>query len=47
MTPTGTHPRPRDALRELLERSRGENLSEVMWLRRQIGDTDRRLADER
>ena len=36
-----------DALRELLERSRGENLSEVMWLRSQIADTERRLADER
>lgn len=35
------------ALRELLDRSRGENLSEVMWLRSQIADTDRRLADER
>ena len=35
-----------DALRELLERSRGENLSEVMWLRSQIADTERRLADE-
>ena len=37
----------RDALRELLDRSRGENLSEVMWLRSQITDTERRLADER
>ena len=36
----------RDALRKLLERSRGENLSEVMWLRSQITDTERRLADE-
>lgn len=35
------------ALRELLERSRGENLSEVMWLRSQIAGTDRRMADER
>lgn len=35
------------ALQELLERSRGENLSEVMWLRSQIADTDRRMADER
>ena len=35
------------ALQELLERSRGENLSEVMWLRSQIGDTERRLAGER
>ncbi|MCY4665256.1 MAG: MBL fold metallo-hydrolase [Acidimicrobiaceae bacterium] len=33
------------ALQELLERSRGENLSEVMWLRSQIADTDRRMAD--
>ena len=37
----------KDALQELLERSRGENLSEVMWLRSQISDTERRLADER
>ena len=36
-----------DALQELLERSRGENLSEVMWLRSQITDTERRLPDER
>ena len=35
------------ALQELLERSRDENLSEVMWLRSQITDTDRRMADER
>jgi glyoxylase-like metal-dependent hydrolase (beta-lactamase superfamily II) len=35
------------ALQELLERSRSENLSEVMWLRSQIADTDRRMADER
>lgn len=35
------------ALRELLDRSRGENLSEVMWLRSQITDTDRRMADGR
>ena len=36
-----------DALQELLKRSRSENLSEVMWLRSQISDTERRLADER
>lgn len=36
-----------DALQELLGRSRSENLSEVMWLRSQISDTERRLADER
>ena len=36
-----------EALQELLRRSRSENLSEVMWLRSQISDTERRLADER
>jgi len=36
-----------EALQELLGRSRSENLSEVMWLRSQISDTERRLADER
>ena len=36
-----------DALQALLERSRGENLSEVMWLRSQITDAERRLPDER
>ncbi len=36
-----------DALQELLKCSRSENLSEVMWLRSQISDTERRLADER
>ena len=35
------------ALQELLGRSRSENLSEVMWLRSQISDTERRLGDER
>ena len=37
----------RDALEELLERSGGENLSEVMWLRSQIRRTEEELHSER
>jgi alkyl sulfatase BDS1-like metallo-beta-lactamase superfamily hydrolase len=37
----------RDALAELLDRSHGENLSEVMWLRSQITRTEEDLAHAR
>jgi alkyl sulfatase BDS1-like metallo-beta-lactamase superfamily hydrolase len=36
----------RDALEELLVRSKGENLSEVMWLRSQIAQTEKDFEDD-